>query len=175
MQTRDNAASGTLPIGTIVASILNPQSVPAGWLVCDGSPIPAQYQQLQTLLGSTHTPNLIGRTMVGAGSLASAQTGQTDGRDPQFGILGAALPIGSTGGECLHLLVGDEMPQHNHTINGGNFYLHGRSFEGMDDNDIPFETNGDFLLSGTDSSGGDQPHFNVQPYLAVTYIIYAGG
>jgi hypothetical protein len=175
MQTNSNLASGTLPIGSIVASILDPHSVPVGWLVCDGSSIPPQYQQLQTLLGSGNTPNLIGRTLIGAGSLAGAQTDQSDGRGPDFESLGAALPIGSTGGECVHTLTEGEMPSHIHPINACNFGLHRRSFAGDNDNDLPFEMNADTPLTGTDGAGNSMPHFNVQPYFAVTYIIYAGG
>lgn len=163
-----------VPVGAIIATILNPKSPPAGWLPCDGSPIPARYSELITLLGSEVTPNLIGRTLIGAGPLASADTKQTDGRDPRFAALGTALQTGAIGGECQHALSVTELAKHSHTINRGNFGVHGRSFQGSDDDDRPFETHPHQWLHGTDETGDGTPHFNVQPYRAVTYLICAG-
>lgn len=164
-----------LPTGTIVASLFSSTSIPSGWLPCDGSEIPVQYTELIALVGSAYTPNLIGRTLIGAGVLAKAQMTQTDQREPNIVFLtsAAALEIGDTGGECQHQLSVDEMPAHTHTINGGNFGVHKRSFEGDSNSDLPFETEADTVLQGTDSAGGDGSHFNVQPYFSVTYIIYA--
>jgi len=174
----------SLPIGTIVASVLAPTSpLPDGWLFCDGSTIPPFYPQLITLLSSKVTPNLIGRTLVGAGIFADALSNQTDGRDPQFAAFTGptsqtaltALEVNDTGGECAHMLSETEMPTHSHTINGGDFGIHHRSFDGSNDSDRPFETNPDGgNLHGTDQSGGGQRHYNVNPYYAVTYIIFAG-
>ena len=169
------SAPGTVPVGTIIASVLNQKSLPVGWLPCDGSAIPPQYQRLMTLLSSKTTPNLIGRTLIGAGALATASTSQKDGHQPQFDALGTALQIGDTGGECAHTLTTTEMPTHSHTINRGDFGLHHRSFEGNDDGDLPYETNcSGARLQGTDACGDNGAHNNVQPYFSVTYIIYAG-
>lgn len=163
-----------MPIGTILPTALNSNSMPRNWLICDGSTIPAQYQELITLLGSQTTPNLIGRVLIGAGSLDKAQTKQTDGLDPHFAALGSGLSIGNTGGECQHTLSTDEMPSHAHSINNGDFGLHHRSFKGEDDSDIPFETQAGNRLGGTDATGGGKGHYNVQPYYAVNYMIYGG-
>lgn len=169
--------SFSVPVGTILAAAVSANSLPDGWLACDGSTIPPQYQQLKTVLGTSTTPNLIGRTLIGAGSLSKAQATQTDGRAPHFADLSAsgALQIGDTGGECDHQLSVAELPPHSHPINNGDFGLHHRSFEGSDDSDLPFETNPDGQrLGGTNNTGGGAGHYNVQPYYAVTYIIYAG-
>jgi microcystin-dependent protein len=165
----------SLPVGSIVATALNPASLPQGWLPCDGSPIPGQYAQLITVLGSSTTPNLIGRTLVGAGDLTQASTTQSDGRDPSFAVLGDSLDVMYTGGECEHQLSSGELPSHSHTINGGNFWRHYQSFEGnSNDDDKPFEINGKGLqIGGTDDAGQDEAHYNVQPYYAVTYMISA--
>ncbi|WP_225414651.1 phage tail protein [Stigmatella hybrida] len=172
------ATAVPLPIGTIIASILRPDSLPAGWLPCDGSPIPAEYQELITLLNSPNTPNLIGRTLIGAGNLSAASTKQTDGLNPEFSLLGpllgGSLQISATGGESLHYLSQDEIPAHTHHINGTNFGVHQRSFSGADGANRPFENNPAYSLAGTDSTGGGKAHNNLQPYYAVTYIIFGG-
>lgn len=164
-----------VPVGTIVATVLSPNSLPAGWLPCDGSSIPGQYSQLITTLGSDVTPNLIGRGLLGAGDLTAATTSQTDGRNPKFNSMGSALQITDTGGECEVVISVESMPRHNHTINGGNFGLHKQSFEGDSGTDIPFETNpSGGTLAGTDYTGEDALQWIVQPYFAVTYMICAG-
>jgi hypothetical protein len=54
-----------IPVGTIMA--FPTQSVPLGWLRCDGSAIPAgnQYNALRTLLGTTTVPDLRGQFLRG--------------------------------------------------------------------------------------------------------------
>lgn len=174
-----------IPIGTILASILSSSSLPTGWLRCDGSPIPAKYSELMTLLNSNSTPNLIGRTLIGAGDVNKASTTQSDNLNPQFNVLpqvlsnGSVLQIGNTGGESVHTLQLAGMPTHSHTINqnNGGFGYHCRSFEGSNSgNDYPFETNPSTAASnnGTDTTGGGGAHNNVQPYFVVNYIIFAG-
>jgi microcystin-dependent protein len=169
-----------VPMGTIVATVQKPDSLPSGWLPCDGSSIPAQYGSLITMLGSDKTPNLIGRTLVGAGDPMAAATGQTDKRDPGFSALAQALQIGDTGGECRHKLSLVEMPSHRHTINNGDFGIHYRSFAGEDGSDHPYKTDadtsqGDTKVGDTHYEGGQEAHYNVQPYFSVTYIIRAAG
>jgi microcystin-dependent protein len=150
---------GSVPLGTIVAFALSAANVPSGWLLCNGSPIPSQYQELITALASENTPNLSGGiALVGAG---------TDGS-------GFAFDLYATGGERLHVLDTDEMPTHSHSVNGGDFGLHARSFIGEDDNDLPFETEASTNLGGTDPAGLSKPHNNMPPYYVINYIIYAG-
>lgn len=166
----------SLPIGTIVASIFGAKSAPAGWLPCDGSEIPKIYDELISLLSSDRTPNLIGRTLVGAGPLEHASVVQTDGQEPDFlGFGTEQLTIGNTGGETRHRLTLGEMPRHWHKIEQGNFYLHHRSFDGKNDEERPYTTKGSQSthIQGTNSEGGDQSHNNLQPYYAVMYYIIA--
>lgn len=162
-----------LPIGTVIPTFIPVHDKPANWLVCDGSEIPETYKDLRSLLGSKFTPNLIGRTLVGFGPTAKAQTTQSDGKNPNFAVLGADVALGNTGGECSHKLTVEEIPSHTHAINNGNFGLHYRSFAGDNDDDIPFETNSNTRLGGTDATGGSNGHFNIQPYCAVVYYICA--
>ena len=57
--------SDPIPVGTIMA--FPTQSIPNGWLRCDGSAIPAgaEYNALRTLLGTTTVPDLRGQFLRG--------------------------------------------------------------------------------------------------------------
>ncbi len=162
--------SNILPVGTIVA--FAGSQVPAGWLLCDGSTInPSQYAELSGVLRSGVLPNLCGRTLIGVGRPGNAT--QSDGNTPNFPN-NADFTLGATGGEFVHPLSIDEMPQHSHSINNGNFGYHGGSFEGGGGNDFPFETQASNPMWGTDIAGGGMGHYNMQPYYTVNYIIYTG-
>lgn len=166
-----NIPVSKVPMGTIVAFVLNKKNKPPGWLICDGSPIPDIYMELIDALGSTHTPNLAGRTLIGSGIPNMGV--QSDGRNPNFGP-SVDLSLGDTGGEYQHTLELNEIPPHNHLINGGAFGTLGTALETGDSGYIPFCSKGFFDINGTDNAGGGQAHFNMQPYYTVHYIIYTG-
>ncbi len=156
--------SAKVPMGTIVAYAMSEKSVPDGWLVCDGSPIDNEkYPDFITLLGETSTPDLRGRTLIGAGSTLDNNP-QSDGTTPNFPSAG--FPIGATGGECSHQLATAEVPSHIHTLTNGGF-----SESGGGNN---FQT----PPSATNEPTYDKPnsavaHNNMQPYYVVNYIICA--
>lgn len=165
-----------VPMGTVVAFILNDSLIPNGWLKCDGREIPGKYPALINALGSNRTPNLAGRTFVGSGT--SNDSTQSDGTIPNFGG-NNNWALGKTGGEFRHRLNLNEMPNHSHYINGGNFGIHHRSFDGAGGSGSPFRTdpdvsNSDRLIRGTETSGGNDFHNTMQPYYVINYIIYAG-
>ncbi|UUC45150.1 phage tail protein [Flavobacterium cerinum] len=162
-----------IPMGTILPCAFDDDSIPVGWLKCDGSKIPDKYITLKKLLKMDCTPNLAGRTLIGSGT--ANNNSQSDGTYPNFENK-TSWPLGQTGGEYKHKLTVDEMPKHKHTINGGDFGLHVRSFKGSDDSDIPFKTHADDnrKLYGVDAEGGDKFHNTMQPYYVINYIIYAG-
>lgn len=149
----------SLPMGTIVAYLLPVANLANGWLLCDGSPIPDQYQELRTALGSDNTPNLAGMTLLGAGTPPSSS--------PCFPPNAKPFNLAEIGGEYQHTLVPNEMPSHTHNTNSA----YGYDIYDQDGNDVhlicvrPGE--------GTDATGGDAPHNNMQPYYCVNYIIYA--
>lgn len=62
-----SGALAVVPVGTIVA--YGGASAPSGWLLCDGAAFDQnEYPELRRVLGGTATPDLKGRTVVGAGA-----------------------------------------------------------------------------------------------------------
>lgn len=85
-------------------------------------------------------------------------------------LLGAGdtYEAGETGGEAEHRLTVDEMPEHAHSVNAyenaqngsGNWAMYGLEYGEVD-------TQGRAALTYKQGSGGNQPHNNMPPYLAV--------
>lgn len=149
----------TLPIGAITQ--FSGSIAPTNWLFCNGQAISrTEYSELFAIIGTHYgegdgsttfnLPDFIGRVPVGL-----------DVEDPDFDALG------DFGGEKTHTLTIDEMPNHNHVLK---FKTSGSQ---------PLEGNhGAYLLAGTsdtaiDSTGGNQPHNILQPYLVTNFIIKA--
>ena len=138
------------------------QNPPSGWLICDGSAISrAEYPKLFLAIGTLYgagdgtstfnLPNLKGRVSVG---FDSAQT--------EFSVLG------NTGGEKAHSLTADENGAHTHEISSY-IYLDG-SYLDLNASDIPCM----YTTSESASSGLGTAHNNLQPYIALNYIIFSG-
>lgn len=150
---------GSMPAGTIIAWA--PQTPPDGWLVCDGSAVSrTTYATLFNAIGTTYgagngtttfnLPNLKGRVPVGR-----------DASDAQFDSLG------ETGGSKTHTLSINEIPSHNHSGGFTQTWAIGAGQSGNGrGNDIFTNPN-----PMTGSTGGGQPHNNLQPYQVVNYII----
>jgi microcystin-dependent protein len=166
-------APSSVPMGTIVAFALSVSSVPRRWLLCDGSPIPSQYQDLITALGSTYTPNLCARTIIGTGLAKNSP--QSDGSVPNFPN-SLKYTLDYTGGEYTHTLAVTEMPVHDHTLE---YYTDG--YVGTVGNlRAVIGTDRDSGLAGVNQglpvhfAGGSQPHNTMQPFIAMNYIIFTG-
>lgn len=142
---------------------------PKGWALCNGQLLPInQNQALFALLGTTYggdgqvnfaLPNLQGRIPIHFGN------GHT---------------LGESSGEENHTLNSNEFPTHIHAVSAssadpnqglptGNMWANGA---GAYSNSMPDSTMNPASIG---SSGGSQPHTNMQPYLVVNFIIALQG
>lgn len=74
---------------------------------------------------------------------------------------GSGYVAGSTGGEAEHTLTGNEMPSHYHLLamnQAGESEYWGPMCAAMQDG---------YMVNMTKPAGGDQPHNNMPPYIAV--------
>jgi len=154
-----------IPPGTVMQSAAI--NAPDGWFECDGRLLNKNdYSDLFGSIGYTYggsgnnfnIPDIRGRVPVGAGS----GSGLT------------ARNLGSTGGEEQHTLTVSEMPTHTHSLtrksnpdagafDTGNINQDESSAATTDRADLgPFNTN---------SAGGSSAHNNMQPFVALRYII----
>lgn len=152
----------TLPIGTIMP--YTSDTIPNGWLLCDGSAFSAsEYPELFDLIGVTHgwdenrnplLPDMRGRVVVGKKAATSAN-------DTEFSTLG------KTGGEKEHTLTVAEMPSHNHEV-----YLDDQGTGGKWG---PLGTvqQTTQVFTTTNNVGNGQAHNNLQPYIVTNFIIKA--
>jgi len=151
----------SFPIGSIM--LFAGSSVPALWLNCDGSAISrTTYSALFTAIGTTfgagdgintfNVPDTRGRTAIGTGQ----GTGLTNRNR------------GDSVGTETHQLSVNEMPSHTHTQrgnSGGSGTVRTAGVAGAGDIDH---------VTATKSAGGGVAHNNMQPSLALSFIIYAG-
>lgn len=147
--------------------------VPRDWLPCDGRVVTAaENATLVKVLGdryggdgigTANLPDLRGRTPIGTG----AGPGLT------------VREIGQSGGEAAHKLTQAEMPLHSHALRG----TIGIPASGDPGGNIPANANAyasrppKAPMGGgaVTLSGGGRPHDNLQPWLALQWIIAAQG
>jgi microcystin-dependent protein len=150
MTLESNNASGLVPSGVI--QLFAGLTAPFGYLICDGSPISrVSYASLFNVIGTLYgagdgtstfnLPNLQGRVPVGQ-----------DSDQTEFSTLG------KTGGEKTHTLSLEEI-QHMHSWST-------RGYSDYSNNDLPGLTGVNPVSSATASG-----HNNLQPYIAMNYII----
>jgi microcystin-dependent protein len=161
---------------------------PYSWALCQGQIVPiSQYTALFSLIGTIYggngtsnfqLPNLQGAVGVGQGTLSGGSTYQ----------------IGQTGGLNNITLTANQMPMHNHALNGS-------TAQGTVNAPANNALANPIVGSGRDATTGliynngtaaptiplsaksiapagaatPEPHTNVQPYLAMTYCICMSG
>ena len=106
--------------------------------------------------GGTWVAYATGRTLIGVGTgTDSNSTSQT-------------FAVNSTGGEYTHKLTIAEMPSHSHQTNGTNTNAYGTNSYGAV---FSGDYQGRIMVTGisvnTTSSGNDNYHNNIQPYITV--------
>jgi microcystin-dependent protein len=146
---------------------------PKGWALCNGQILPInQNQALFSLLGTTYggdgvrtfaLPDLRGRVIVHSSG---------------------AYPLGAAGGVESVTLNVNQMPVHSHApvcstqigTTGGDA---GQVWAGSATGETLYQTganpNGSMASGSITSNGSSQPHTNLQPFLAVNFIIALQG
>ncbi|MBY6204408.1 tail fiber protein [Halomonas denitrificans] len=149
---------------------------PRSWAFCDGQLLPiAQNTALFSLIGTIYGGD--GRTTTALPNL--------QGRAPMHPGTGPGLTprsIGQNGGVEQVTITEQQMPNHRHTLTGSN------TFAGDDDpaGQYPSRPRGfgiytapgapvAMAATAATGTGGGQPHNNMQPYLAMSFIIALQG
>jgi microcystin-dependent protein len=142
---------------------------PKGWAFCNGQLLPInQNQALFSILGTTYGGN--GQTNFALPNL--------QGRIPVH--VGGGINLGEQGGELAHTLNISELPAHTHAPVGSNAQPSSPSLAGnlwAPSNSNPFAAtpNTSMNPAGITSTGGNQPHENMSPYLVLNFIIALQG
>jgi microcystin-dependent protein len=146
---------------------------PRGWAMCNGQLLAiSQNTALFAILGTTYGGD--GRSNFGLPNF--------QGRAPIHAGIGFAL--GQTGGEQDHVLIQGEVPQHNHTVSGssgnGNTQAAAGNTWAVEGSNTTFIYSNDSASAqmgptAIGTSGGSQPHNNMQPYLVLNFIIALQG
>jgi|HubBroStandDraft_2_1064218.scaffolds.fasta_scaffold270700_2 microcystin-dependent protein len=160
---------------------------PRGWAQCDGQLMPiSQNTALFSLLGTTYGGD--GKSTFALPNLQGAAPMQ-QGQGPGLTL----RDLGETGGEANVTLLQTEIPSHSHTMNtttasgatatstnnelalaqaGGGKEGGGSSVNFYSTNLNNLAQMGPFAIKPT---GGNQPHYNLMPYLGITFIIALQG
>ena len=141
---------------------------PAGWNFCDGSKLSiSDYDTLFNLIGTTY----------GGDGQTDFQVPDLRGRVPVH--QGNGFTIAQQGGVEQVTLTTQQIPQHNHnlmatSVGGNKATPVGSILANSQGTILPYiqESPDNNLNAGALSpAGGSQPHDNLQPYLAINYII----
>lgn len=155
-------AGESLPIGSMIP-FGSDTNIPSNWKICDGSEVSrTDYAELFKVIGTSYgegdgettfnLPDKRGRNSVGL-----------DLDQVEFSS------IGLKGGEKEHKLTVDEMPSHTHAITA---YIGDTVWkEGLPWARASAESHMKTTQWYGSSSGGNQPHNNVQPYEVDVWII----
>lgn len=162
-------AAGAVPPGTVTA--FAGKTAPNGWLMCDGQSYSiSTYRDLYNAIGTTY-----------GGYGQSFQVPDLRGRFPVGKDTGTFATLGGKGGEEKHTLTVSEMPSHQHSGNDRAWHdeqkRNGQQwFVGLTHDRGSWMSNAanDGLTNQdteTGTTGGNQPHNNLPPYISLNFII----
>jgi microcystin-dependent protein len=144
---------------------------PQGWALCAG--------QLLSIAGNSALFNLIGTTYGGDGQSTFAVP-NLQSRVPAH--MGNGLVQGSFGGEETVTLTANQLPQHTHAASanasaGTQTNPTGNLWAGSPNNPYatPATIDTQMAPGALEPAGGGQPHDNMIPFLAITFIIALEG
>jgi len=143
---------------------------PAGWAMCNGQLLPiSEFEELFTLIGTTYGGD--GESTFALPNLQSRVPLHT----------GNGFILGEIGGVESVTLTEAQIPSHNHPTNangGGNVVSPSDAFWSSDPsgNTAAYVTSqtgftGTMAADAILPTGGSQPHSNLQPFVALNYII----
>ena len=142
---------------------------PQGWAFCNGQLLQInQNQALYAILGATYGGD--GRTTFALPDLR--------GRAPVH--VGSSIRLGQSSGEEQHTLTINEMPNHTHVASATNITATSKIATGnvwgkTNANMYAQQANTTMNPEALMSSGGNQPHNNMQPYTVLNYCIAITG
>ena len=145
---------------------------PSGWAFCDGSTMPIdQNEALFTLIGTTY----------GGDGQVTFNLPDLRGRVPVHQGQGPGLSnyvLGQTGGVESVTLTTQQIPQHTHallaTTSAGTQVNPGGNLLSNSQGPQPYiqeSPDGNLNPAAMSPSGGSQPHDNLQPFLAINFIL----
>lgn len=157
-------------------------TTPDGWLLCSGQAVSrTTYAALFAAIGETYgagdgsttfnVPDLRGRTVIGLDNMGGTSANRVTDVD--------ADALGGADGAETHTLTTGQLPSHTH--GAGSYKAHGNQttnaditgsstiIRNMSDSGSGGEEGAVTGTSG--SAGSDNPHNNMQPYMALNYII----
>lgn len=148
---------------------------PRGWAFCNGQLLPvSQNTALFSLIGTTYGGD--GRSTTALPNL-QGRAPMHPGRGPGL----TARRLGERGGVEMVTLSEAQMPSHNHTLrgsveNGEQGSLTGTVSLGRSRGGTLYQTNVssnlvDMASQSLPNTGGSQAHDNMQPFLAINFII----
>jgi microcystin-dependent protein len=150
---------------------------PKGWAFCDGQILPlSQNTALFSLLGTTY----------GGDGKSNFALPDMQGNAPMHPGQGPGLSLhdlGETGGSETVSLLESEIPSHSHTLRADildiadtNVVSPNASFA-LSSGGTLYQAAGGATMSDNaiTPAGGDQPHNNLQPYLALNFCIALQG